>query len=1110
MSASQASRAADNESTAVAPTIEKSEDVTPFVGKTVSAVDVQVSASNWPEAKVPELRALRPGDLFSMEKLRAVVQELLAGGQFADARVSVEKDGHAARVTINVTPRRLIESLRVDLHGAPIDRDEILREADLQDGGEIVASSVDAHLRAVEALLKKHGYPSPKASLTTRATDDPSRMTVILDVVPGVGQLISRRVFYIVGERPPFVDAVTSKYTVKAGDRADEAALSGADADLVTQFQARGYWSVIISHDVVPWSSGLVARIRVALGPRTIVAYEGNQHYDSSALDAALNLEEEPDRSPLRLTQKLQEFYVKRGYLDVEVSPSLRVGATGDMNVLAFKIVENARVFVTGRAYPCLREAETKKLTGGGPRNPKEIGVQIDSYLEEELPGSDAVVDPRPSGVDALVGGSTAPLPQGTKTTPSDLDPDAVYAPETYENAVSHVQELYRSEGFLSALVGPVQVVRKKCAPKSPPGMCEPLPLPEERPDVCPYDASNLPLPSPPLDAGDTCTPDPVKGIECDPHVFLKIPVKLGPRTTLYDLSFRGVRSIPTQTLADGSGLTLGDPVNTVKLDEARRNVLDAYKEEGFAFADVRYTLESSPDHTRARAHFDITEGEKVIVKNIVVRGNTRTDLDVIMKRIALKVGKPYRASDVRKTQERIATLNVFSSVSVGLEDPYVPDRNKVVVVTVAENLPQYVNPSGGFSTGEGFRIGFEYGHSNLGGRAISFNVRLTVSYLPTPLILDPVAAANYDPLPLDARLGTRLTASVGFPEIGLGPLVRGQIDALGVHDLQRDFYITKIAAVPNVVYRPARGIQLAYFQSAELNDVRIFQGQTTTQYLQSFPGGAPADLVRLLTVPNGQSIAFSERIVFTWDRRDNAFNATKGTYLVSGIEHVDAFPQGSSAASSPESHFLRFSETLGGYIPLPKGMRIAALLRLGYNRQLTGSSQTYPDRLFFLGGPDTMRGWQQNSFLPQDDADRVTHDKNLPDQVGGSPGQSPTGPCLPPAPCQPNPAKFTPATAPIRGGDLMFNPKLELRIPIREPIETAIFTDIGNLWTDPTYPFDTGKFPMRASVGTGLRVQTPVGPLAVDYGVNVLRVLQPSDWPYEDPWAFHFAIGLF
>ncbi len=91
-----------------------------------------------------------------------------------------------------------------------------------------------------------------------------------------------------------------------------------------------------------------------------------------------------------------------------------------------------------------------------------------------------------------------------------------------------------------------------------------------------------------------------------------------------------------------------------------------------------------------------------------------------------------------------------------------------------------------------------------------------------------------------------------------------------------------------------------------------------------------------------------------------------------------------------------------------------------------------------------------------------------------------------------------------LRGGNLMINPKFELRIPIKGPFETAVFTDIGNLWVDAEYPFKKGSFPIRASVGSGIRYQTPIGPLAFDYGINLTRKA------FEDFGAFHFAIGLF
>ena len=70
-----------------------------------------------------------------------------------------------------------------------------------------------------------------------------------------------------------------------------------------------------------------------------------------------------------------------------------------------------------------------------------------------------------------------------------------------------------------------------------------------------------------------------------------------------------------------------------------------------------------------------------------------------------------------------------------------------------------------------------------------------------------------------------------------------------------------------------------------------------------------------------------------------------------------------------------------------------------------------------------------------------------------------------------------------------LFNPRVELRFPVQGALETVLFGDFGNIWRRATYPFDNSRFPLRASVGTGIRYQTPVGlPLALDYGINVTR----------------------
>lgn len=1084
----------------------QSADLTRFLGQTIGVVDVVVEDNRWPDVHPPIISAMRAGDKLTTFVVRRAMEEAVSSGFTSDAWVTVVMEPSGLRVTVHVMPRKVIDSIRIDLHGTPLDESELLRDAEISGENELVARDIDGMRARLDALLQRRGFPAPQVNVSTRATDDPLRVILILDISPGAPRKIERRVVYPSRSTKDEVDEAEKHYGVKSGERADEFVLAAADAALEGRIRARGHHRAEVTHDVVLHRGLVVLRVRVDFGTAYDTRYEGNDHFDKSTLDGVLALEDETDRTPNHLVQKVREYYVKHGFLDAEVRLEPREARSetrqpsDEVSYLVFHVTEGERVYVAARSYPCLREDDVKKLSEGGPTSARAIGSEIDSYLEEELPGNELLVPPRSSGLDATIAG---PLGQrGARPTPLELDPHSVYVPETYERAVQHVQELYRAEGFLSAQVGPVQVIRRRCDPRSPAGECKPMAVPAAA-DVCTYDASGMPLAVASLEQGSTCVPDPAHGITCESRVWLRIPIKLGPRTQLWDVAFGGTSAFSPKELGAAAEVKLGQYVNALKLDEARRRVVDVYKEEGYAFVDVKYQIEQSPDHTRARARFVVSEGEKVYVRSIIVRGNVFTKTHVIERRIALEVNEPYRARLIRKTEERIATLGTFASVGVALDNPYVPQKNKTVIITVVERPRQYSEVAPGFSTGEGFRLRAEYGHNNLWGNAVGLTLRLQLAYIPTPLIIDPTARDNYRDLNLIARIGLRATGSLVFPEIGLGPLVRLGVDGILVHDLQRDFYITKVAAIPSINYRPISELQFSLFNSFEFNNSRIFQAGTIDRYLESLAqqGRNITDLVRQLLVPDGESYVLSQRFLFTWDRRDNAFNASRGTYFVSGVEHVDGFPVGREDDANQrirpfvESHFFKLTQTFGGYVPLPKGMRIAALTRLGANVQITSNSTTYPDRLFFMGGVDSMRGWNLNSFIPQDDVDRIFADQNKPDQI-----QDP----LDNTKLIPNADKYTPSSRPIRGGNLMANERIELRIPIRGPFETVIFGDLGNLWIDPEYPFRRGKFPIRAAVGSGLRVQTPVGPLAVDYGINVTKQ------PYEDFGAINFAIGLF
>ena len=282
---------------------------------------------------------------------------------------------------------------------------------------------------------------------------------------------------------------------------------------------------------------------------------------------------------------------------------------------------------------------------------------------------------------------------------------------------------------------------------------------------------------------------------------------------------------------------------------------------------------------------------------------------------------------------------------------------------------------------------------------------------------------------------------------MGLGPTIRSQLDAIYVRDLERDFTLAKEALVGTLYWRPSREFQVSGGADYERNDVALFSYGTIQSYLDSLTmmNMSSSELALLLRVPDGETNAIAQRVAFTWDRRDMPFNAHRGTYLALGVEHVDSYPVADPKVDPTQqtaSHVLRLTQTLGVYVPLTETIALATEVRLGEIQNVSPCQLpfaaanvalpkycTYPDREFYMGGFDSMRGWLQDSFIPED------YDKQI---------TSGALTCTSQSNCQ----------VPLRGGNFMFNPRLELRfpLPVHLPIGGAIFGDFGNLWYDPGF----------------------------------------------------------
>lgn len=170
-----------------------------------------------------------------------------------------------------------------------------------------------------------------------------------------------------------------------------------------------------------------------------------------------------------------------------------------------------------------------------------------------------------------------------------------------------------------------------------------------------------------------------------------------------------------------------------------------------------------------------------------------------------------------------------------------------------------------------------------------------------------------------------------------------------------------------------------------------------------------------------------------TWDTRDNIFNPAKG-WMVNGLmEDAGGFLGG-------DKNFLRGTFAVSYYHTFLEKFVLEAKARGGLVWPYGNSSEVPIYERFYAGGMNTVRGYKERSVGPRD------------------PGNN----------------------EPI-GGEAIAVGNLEMTFPLYENVlKGAVFYDIGNVWRRTSEFFDGN---MKAGVGLGVRVKTPVGPVKVDYG---------------------------
>ncbi|MCG8557612.1 MAG: BamA/TamA family outer membrane protein [Proteobacteria bacterium] len=966
------------------------------------------------------------GDPLTRSLIRAAIRRLWASGRWSDVQIDAFALQAGARLVVYLRPRTMLRRIRF-IGNRVADERTLTRAMQVSEGSQTTRESLPELRGLLQRAYRDIGYLNAQVELELRETDEPAQKVLLVHIY----EAEPTRVRTIVVQGDPLPTGLSTKRLVglSPGDVLDLGRLRQGLRSGQGELRARGFLEAVLSDPEIDVTAGAAdMRLEVAVGPRYEIEFAGVKPLRRSQVRAALALQKErlTAAAVSGMVERVTELYRRHGFADAAVRITRRLHAIEEDEpaeqtaTLLLNVDAGPQVEIVAIRFPGARRFSRQFLRD-----------QILSYLEEELPGP-GLLHPVDSEVVDALGFETGRRPPREVMAPLVLRPAGTYYEPSVREAIEHLLELYQADGYLWARIGPPGIAR--------------------------------------LDAQ---------------RAALAIPVVEGPRARVFKLTLSGNRVISSRELLAASELTRGAPFSYLKLEEARLRILQAYREQGYLYAAVNASPRFSGDRTRAEVVMQIEEGFPVRIKRVDVVGLVRTSRALVLDMLELREGELYRPSRARASEERMAELGVFSGVTIQPEDPETAERDKTLVVRVTERRSQFLDFSAGASTGQGARSGFEYGYRNLLGQAVGLSLRVQFAY--QFFFQQDTLEQRFDDLTLAERLERRATLGITIPRIRGLPGVRTTVDFVHLRDNERDFGFDKNGVTLTFTYRLLRGLTLALSEDLEENNIGLFVNESLAAYLALPTIRQDQRLRELLRVPDGRSTLLGTRLTLTYDRRDSAFVPTKGLYVSLASEWARTLraermsegllDTGGAAGSQFVSHFMKMALTTSSYAPLGQDIVLASQLRLGGILHLKAGSETYPNRAFFLGGVDTMRGFFQDALVPQDTADGILD----------------------------NPMAGVDANAVVRSGDAFVLFRSELRFPIIGRLQAGVFTDIGNLWSDPDRILH--RFKLRYTAGLGLRLATPVGPLALDWGMVVNRRPQ-----FDGPAAgvVHFSIGVF
>ncbi len=523
-----------------------------------------------------------------------------------------------------------------------------------------------------------------------------------------------------------------------------------------------------------------------------------------------------------------------------------------------------------------------------------------------------------------------------------------------------------------------------------------------------------------------------------------------GGQSDIADVAFRGNAILTANELRQAVPIQKNEAFSLTRARLGAQAIKQLYAERGFLETNAELQILELDDDSVGLV-YKINEGSRAIVENIEIKGTSKTGQGWIRRYFDFKPGDVLTPTKIARTQRDLYATNAFREVAIRAIP--IKDANGIdgsahkIEVNLTEAKPLLFVYGLGYSTDDGARALVEIANTNLGGSLDALSLRLRASQR------EQFAQLSFTDLrPFSWRLPT--TISIFYDRNGnLLPFTR-----------QRQIRDGKLENVPN---SQPFGLErfAAFIQTERKLDDRVslrFRYNLERAKLFNTAGLPDTEITR-----NEQAIRLGMFSVgFTNDSRDNILNPSRGQ-LISADHSIASNRLGGNESFNKFFGTYQRYHTVAPYASVLANTTFAVSARIGLadtyrqtDRNNNGTIEDSERRLpiserFFSGGATTLRGFRFETAGPQD----VLFNANQTPAAGQG--------------------FILPTLVPI-GGDALAVFNFEMRYPLTERLRLVPFYDLGNVFRRIN---DIRWKNMSHTVGAGLRFNTPLGPVGVDYG---------------------------